>query len=415
MNHSDTAGLVFSTSSERAVVQLQTALTAYLAARTDTMQHVDAALVEDPDMPMAVCFRGYLLRLAAHPAMHAPLQASLKQAKALADHGVTNTREQLHINALVAWCEDNTTEAAACLEEILVDHPSDMLALRIAHYLHFYAGDGDAMAASTGRVLSRWSEDHPHYHYLLGMHAFGLEESGDYGAALEAGRAATQANPADIWATHAVSHVYQMQGEHAAGLAWIDEHREHWHELNNFRYHVIWHGALHHLGQGEHEAALSVYDDQLADSIDDDFYLDVCNNAALLLRLEFLGVDVGTRWENLVACCRRHAQDKELLFATLHYLMPLAATGDTHSQTLLDTLAHWAEGDTDQARLCRRVGLPLAQAVACSRSSPAQAAKTLSGLAQDLYQIGGSKAQREVFTLLAQDAAKRGSAAAGLC
>ena len=41
-------------------------------------------------------------------------------------------------------------------------------------------------------------QQHTHYHYLLGMHAFGLEEAGDYDAALEYGQRAVAANPADI-------------------------------------------------------------------------------------------------------------------------------------------------------------------------------------------------------------------------
>ena len=52
-----------------------------------------------------------------------------------------------------------------------------------------------------------WHRDVPGYHYVLGMHAFGLEESGDYARAEEQGRAALELDRRDPWAVHAVAHV----------------------------------------------------------------------------------------------------------------------------------------------------------------------------------------------------------------
>jgi len=404
-------GLAFTAASQVCVDEFEEVVESYLAARPDTMPLVERLIERDPDMIMAVCFRGYLLRLAAHPKLAGAIAACLERVQELVNQKLANPREQQHAHALQLWCADRADDALEVLEDLLKLHPLDMLALRIAHYLHFYNGRGEDMRDSTARVLDAWPQQHAHYDYLLGMHAFGLEESAQYEPAMEFGQRAVAANPADIWATHAVTHVYQMQGRHAEGLDWLDGLRDQWENTNNFRNHVVWHGALHYIGIGQPDHALKVYDDLLADTIADDFYLDVCNNAALLWRLQFLGLDIGDRWNAMVELCAKHAHDKELVFASLHYLIPLAVTGADEAGELLQTLRAWGSSDTEQGSVCADVGVALAQAIVQAPEYPEQAAETLAQHRADTYLVGGSKAQRDLFRLLADDVARRANRA----
>ncbi len=400
-------GLAFTAANPACVQDFEAAVTSYLAAHTDTMARLEAILEQDPDMPMAICFQGYLLKLAAHPKFGRVIDRIIARLQGLVDEGRCNAREQAHVAALQLWCQGHDEAAVAELEAVLERDPLDMLALRIAHYLHFYSGKGDRMCDSTARVLPAWDEKHPHFAYLQGMHAFGLEESARYPEALEFGQAAVAANSADIWATHAVAHVHQMQGQHEEGVRWLQALQHEWLDTNNFRYHVIWHEALHWLGLGEAEQALRIYDERLAASVTDDFYLDVCNNAALLWRLQFLGLDVGERWQALVELCEQHSRDRELLFASLHYLIPLVIAGSEQAATLIETLSEWATEASDQGKACAEVGVNLAQAIAQSPATPEAAAELLTQSAGQTYLIGGSKAQRDLFRLLALDDAER--------
>jgi tetratricopeptide (TPR) repeat protein len=399
--------LPFTAASHACVAEFEEAVESYLAARPDTMVLVERLIERDPDMIMAVCFRGYLLRLAAHPKLAGAIAACLERVQELVDQKLANPRERQHAHALQLWCADRADDALEVLEDLLKQQPLDMLALRIAHYLHFYNGRGEDMRDSTARVLDAWPQQHAHYDYLLGMHAFGLEESAQYEPAMEFGQRAVAANPADIWATHAVAHVYQMQGRHTEGLDWLDGLRDQWENTNNFRNHVVWHGALHYIGIGQPDEALKVYDDLLAETIADDFYLDVCNNAALLWRLQFLGLDIGGRWDAMVELCAKHAHDKELVFASLHYLIPLAVTGADEAGELLQTLRAWGASDTEQGSVCAGVGIALAQAIVQAPENPEQAAETLAQHRADMYLVGGSKAQRDLFRLLSDDVATR--------
>jgi len=207
-------------------------------------------------------------------------------------------------------------------------------------------------------------------------------------------------NPDDIWAAHAVTHVYQMLSRFSDGTNWLESLLPRWGSANNFLFHMHWHHALCRLGRREYEAALAIYDDNLATALDDDFYLDVCNAASLLWRLELRGVDVGERWARLNACSTPRVTDRELLFSTLHYLMTPARLGDERTlEVARETFKRWAAEDTTQGALCRRVGLPLAEAIIeLGRGQRETAASILAEVEADIPLIGGSHAQRELFS-----------------
>ena len=136
---------------------------------------------------------------------------------------------------------------------------------------------------------------------------------------------------------------------------------------------------------------LDLYDTELDASTADDFYLDLCNNAALLWRLEHAGVDVGPRWDKLADISAGHTDDKELLFASLHYLLPLLRTGSAKAADFMRSLEDWAARSGEQAAVAASTGLKIANAFINGTNTPMQDS--------ELAPIGGSKAQRQLFML----------------
>lgn len=360
---------------------------AYLGARSEVPTLLTELLAAEPEMPMAICLQGYLLKLAAHPKFAQALADITERARSARRHA--NSREAMHIDALMAWAAGRDHQVIGLLEDVLSSFPDDITALRIVHYLHFYTGIGQNMLDSTSRVLPAWSESDAHYPFLLGMHAFALEESGEYALAEKYGRQAAELNPADLWAVHAVGHVFYSRGEHKTGIDWLMAHEAHWQGANNFRFHLHWHAALHHLQLGDYDAALDIYDQKLAKSVDDDFYLDLCNNSALLYRLEHRDVDIGDRWQALVEIAETHATDQELVFAGLHYLLSLARTGSSKLEQALKNFRDWGDKGTYQAEISAKIAFPIAQHL--TQGTPAE------GWQSQLYRVGGSHAQRELF------------------
>ena len=396
--HDDT--LPVSATSADAGRRLQDIVGSYLESRADTPLLVREQIARDPDHLMARCMMGYLSRLAGDAVNAGRARQVHADLTRRVDAGAGTPWERAHVAALGLWLDDRLHMLMAHFEAVLDTQPTDTLALRMLHYLYFYDGDAARMRDSVRRRLTGYAS-HPFEPYVQGMLSFGLEEAGDYPQAESEGRAAVARNPRDIWAAHAVAHVMEMQGRPEDGIGWIQGLRPHWGDANNFRNHLDWHEALFHLRQRDLDEVLRLYDDTVGPAIEDDFYLDLCNAASLLLRVEAAGGDAGDRWAPLARIAEGHVEDTELVFASLHYLMPLLKTDHPAAARLLATLEAWSARDTVQGRVVAQVALEVARFLeALNRHDRAAAAAAHDRFRDGLHRIGGSHAQRELFHLL---------------
>ena len=101
---------------------------------------------------------------------------------------------------------------------------------------------------------------------LVVRRAAGLRPPGP--GTLERGRAlssyALSVEPSSGHAAHARAHVFYETGQHAAGLAWLDEWISARGPEANHRSHFSWHAALHELMQDDVEAVRRRYERELA-------------------------------------------------------------------------------------------------------------------------------------------------------
>ena len=395
----DARGLETTAANEAAVHGLDATLAQYLRFGTETGACLKRIFADDPDMVLAHCVKGYFFMLFCVPALVAKARASLDTARrGAAEHGATE-RERRHLDALDAWIRGEFEQAAAHWEAILAGHPRDILALKLAHYHHFYLGDTENLRDSIGRVLHAWDETVEGYGYVLGMHAFALEEAGAYEEAERAGRSAAERNPADLWAVHAVAHVMEMQDRRREGIAWIRESEPRLGECNNFGYHLWWHLALFHLELEDTGAVLQLYDEKMRADLSDE-YLDICNATSMLWRLEERGVDVGDRWNELADRCESRTGDRLMVFPDAHYMLALAAGGrDTAIERMLDGMHAFAgEGTGTESGVAGSVGIALCRAIVhWYRGEYAQTVDALAPVRYRLPLIGGSYAQRDLF------------------
>jgi hypothetical protein len=402
----DVRGLPQTAASAAAQRAFDATVEAYMAFETQTGDRLKETLALDPQMPLALCLKGCFLLLFCKRALVAPAERALAAARAAAAERGATARETRHMDALQLWLDGDLAAAATLWDAILIDHPHDIVALRLAQYLHFYLGDAQGLRASVARPIYAWDDSLPGYGYVLGIEAFALEECGDYVAAEATGRAAIERNPADIWAAHAVAHVMEMQDRPAAGIAWLDGLEPNWGACHNFTYHVHWHRCLFRLEQGDHAGVLADYDAKVRADKSSEF-LDVTNAIALLWRLEQRGIDVGTRWDELRELCRDLCEDHRMVFGDAHFVMGLAARGeDAAVEAALASLEDFSRTAGDEAEVARVVGLPAARAaVAHRRGDHRGAVEALLPHRGQLYRLGGSRAQRDLFEQLLIDAA----------
>lgn len=401
-------GLSFTATSEESAKAFTDFTSSYMGFRATTGSILNTLIAADPDMPMAHCAKGYLARLFGSSNQSAKAKAISDALPDRMAHIGANDRERAHAAALAAWCSGDMDKTTEIWEGIVLDHPHDALALRLAHFTHFYSGDPRRMRDSVARTLPLWSPEHRDYGFLLGMYAFGLEESGEYAKAEEYGRRAVERNPADAWAVHSVAHVLEMTERAEEGIAWVSNLEDSWSTVNNFRFHLYWHRCLYHLERGEFETVLRLYDQQIVSDIESDFYLDICNASSLLWRLEMFGIDVGDRWEMLADVARKHVADNDLIFVSLHYLMALIAGGDAAAaETMIANIRQWSTLEGTQAQVCAESGLALAQGLKLARDGRyVEAYEMMGPVRYRMDGIGGSRAQRDVFHMILLDVIK---------
>jgi tetratricopeptide (TPR) repeat protein len=405
----DARGLPVTAGGPDAVAHLDATVAAFARFGRDTGEHLKRALRSDPELVLGHCARGYFLKMFAMPRLEEKAMRSLEAAQASCTVRGASRREMQHVRALAAWLTGDMSAAARRIEILLVDHPRDLLALKIGHYLHFYLGDSRQLRDSLARVRHAWDPAVPGYGHFLGLEAFALEECGDYDKAERRGREALDVDPVDPWAVHAVAHVLEMQDRRREGIDWLRDREADWSGCNNFAFHLWWHLALAHLDRGEVDEVLALYDRAIRAEPSDE-YLDLCNAISLLWRLEDQGVAVGERWEGLAASCEPRIGEHLLVFADLHFLLALAAGGRlAQAQAMLDSLENLAiEGRGTAAEVIRSVGLGVGRGIlAWYRGDFPGVLAAILPVRYRLAAVGGSHAQRDLFDRMVVGAALR--------
>lgn len=373
------------------------ALGDYLGLINDATIPLAEAVQTDPDFIIGHTTIAALNSLGGVPGTAEAVRAHLQAANALA--AKANKREQLHIAAANAWANDDIAGAATLWETALKDDPADILSLRLAHDTHFFLGASQKLRDVPLSVLDAYAPGSRERGFVLGMASFGLEETGEYEAAEKAGREAAEINPADTWGVHAVAHVLEMQGRSKDGIKWLRGLEAHWAPANGLAVHQRWHLALYLIEEGETDEALALYDAHMHAS-QSSIVLDLVDAAALLWRLELLGVDIGTRWQELAPLWGAHAEEHVLAFNDVHISFTFTGAGDNAAADRLEAsiLAYAARDKGTNAVVSKSHGLPVIHALRAFRKADyAGTVALLAPLAKNLAPIGGSNAQRDLL------------------
>ncbi len=311
---------------ERAVRELQ-------CYRGDPVATIQAALSEDPSFAMGQVQHGYLHLLGTEPTGFPLAQTSYDAAWG----GAMTDRERAHLRALGHLIRSEWRAAGRVLEDITVEHPRDALALQVGHLVDFYTGDSRMLRDRIARALPQWSAAMPGYHAIVGMHAFGLEETALYDRAEASGRRAVELEPRDAWAWHAVAHCLEMQGRQQEGIAWLTSDADAWSQDNFFAVHNWWHLALFHLDQDDTETALKLFDGPIHGARSE-MVLGLVDASALLWRLHLRGVRLGSRWAAVADAWEPHAGAGNYAFNDAHAVMAFVGADRPNARATTPTL-----------------------------------------------------------------------------
>ncbi|HYN39498.1 MAG TPA: tetratricopeptide repeat protein, partial [Rhodospirillales bacterium] len=374
--------------------------------RGDPVALVDEAIAEAPGFAMAHIPKAHMLALATEPEAAAEARSIVARVRSMA----CNDREASHVAALDLVLDGRWTAAAIALDHHNMRFPRDLVALQSGHLMDFYRASARNLRDRIARVLPKWSADVPGYPIVLGMYAFGLEETGDYARAEETGRRAIALQPLDCWAHHAVAHVMEMQGRTEEGIRWMQTREPYWSGDDNFfKVHNWWHLALFRLDLGQVEQVLALYDGPIRKDRSA-VVLDLIDATAMLWRLHLAGHDVGDRWREVSETWDRHADGRLYPFNDWHAV--LAYLGAGRDGEIARILTAWRAGAADDAEAgvwARQIGVPLVEGfTAFWRGDYAGAVSRLHPARFIANGFGGSNAQRDIIDWTLTEAALRG-------
>ena len=379
-------------------------LDAWLTGRGDPAGDIDRLLAEDPESVFGHCLRAAIIVRGDDSAARSRLLQSIAAIETICppvDHR--------HASAARAWLDGDQALAAERYGAIVVDFPRDIIALAAAHALDFRLGLRRMLRDRVAQVLPEWHREMPGYASVLAMHAFGLEENGQYRRAEKMARRALEVDPRHPAAMHAIAHVMEMQGRAREGLEFLAATEWAWMDTS-FSVHLSWHRALFYLDQDDARSALAVYDAQIARARS---ISELADASALLWRLQLRSLRVSDRWHRLADCWDAQALAAARPFYTAHAVMTFAAAGRVAAvYRIFDLLQHAETGDALVSPLLDPLIVPLCKALyAFANGDYAGCVEWLGRVRYIAHRCGGSLAQCDLIQLTFVEAALRANKA----
>jgi tetratricopeptide (TPR) repeat protein len=409
----DEWGNATSTSSGEAIRHLESAMDCYVHFRGDIAGCIAASLEADADFALGQAFRGYIGVLGTEPVAALEAKRHFDAYLETTDQTKLLERERLHLSAADAFLNGDFHATSQILEDISSVYPRDLLALIVGHQIDFFTGDALRLERRVGNALPAWTADDRHHSNLLGMHAFGLEETHQHARALEVGLEAVTRNPKDVWGIHAVTHTFEEMGRFGEGTRFFDERLPDWTVGNYFNLHNWWHYALFALELGDENRALAINDAVLFTEEKGDNALELLDASALCWRLLLEGRAPVERFARQAALWKRKLDTAFYAFNDMHAVMAFVGAGlEGDALRLIRERERWLGAQppatVSNVAMTREIGLPVCKAfVEFGRGNYAAAVNLLYPIRHRLHEFGGSHAQRDVVLKTLIEAALR--------
>ncbi|MXW97997.1 MAG: hypothetical protein F4Y05_10155 [Acidimicrobiaceae bacterium] len=371
----------------------------YLHYRGDPVAVMSEAGADDEAFVLGPVFAAVYRVLAGSPPGSPALTADVGRSRARAT--ASGDRERAHMTALEMLLAGEFTVAARRWDEI-ARRQRDFAAVRFAHDIYLHIGDDPGRLGSSSHAEEAW-RGKPGWGFVAGQHAFALEEVGRYDEAEELGEAALGLDPDDLWARHALAHVYESTDNTPAALHLLAGSAERWNAQELLATHIWWHLALRLLASGDAAGALAVFDARQPHATT---AFQLCDQTSLLWRLELAGCDAGDRWDALADRWDEVAERHTCAFLDVHAALAYARRPDhPGAGRWFRGLEERRAGTSENDRTFSRVVEPLVEAFGSyAHGDYDHCVQIVDVLGATTRYIGGSIAQRDLITLTAQAA-----------
>jgi hypothetical protein len=403
----DQFGNGLSARSEDSVLAWRTATDQLLDFVGDPIATLDPVNVADEAFVMGSVFTTAYRILGGGSASSAAIVEGL--ARLDQRHDGATEHERAHIGAVRTLVSGEFEMAARQWDDIAIAHPRDLLALKLTHDVCLHIGDDAIRLPSARRAVESAAFD-PTERATAVLYAnlsFALEEVGEFEEAEHWGRAGLATEPTDLWARHALAHVYEATKRHEDALKLLVPTSGQWTQQTLLANHIWWHVGLRLINHGSVVEALDVLDRELVSTT----AFGLADSTSLLWRIELNSAPsaASTRWDSLAAHWSKIAERHTCAFIDVHAALAFSTQPSPQADEFWRGLeASHATGETFNDETFRRVVVPVANAVRSFRQDDLVAARdAIETVGPSLRRIGGSNVQRDLVTLTAQRAAER--------
>ncbi|CAF1052469.1 unnamed protein product [Rotaria sordida] len=340
---------------------------------------------------------------------HPSVLVHAQVVEALGDTVISSDRYiNLHTQALIDWSLGYRSRATDTWETILLSYPFDIMTLKFALDTYVHLGNQNMLRDSVARVLPIWESSSPHRplkSYLYGMYAFGLGETNMALRAEKQARLGLELNEHDAWATHALAHAMEYMGQTSEGIDFLEKTDNHWRRCDIIAPHIDWHWALYELEQDNWEKAEDILQRCFLNNNGTELSrLKYTDAASLIYRLKLAGHPCSSQSNSkLKQFLNVHLRDHQILFHDLHHYFVLDNIADTEmKKDFLRSLKETVESsDTNTGKFYREIGSRIFAALEhFDEGDYAQVVELLYPIRYQTAVVGGSNAQRDIFTLL---------------
>ena len=288
-------------------------------------------------------------------------------------------------------------DAARQWDAIAIDHPRDLLALKLAHDVCLHIGNDDIRLPSAQRAvdIEAFAADDPAMAVLLADLSFALEEVGRYDEAEAFGRHALAIDSTDLWARHALAHVYESTGDNQAAHELLIDTSRQWSTQTSLAHHIWWHVGLRLLHHGDVVGSQQVLDDELTATT----AFSLSDASSLRWRIELVtGESDSEGWKHQASQWALVNERHACGFLDVHATLAFASAPGPEAQRFFDGLASRKSSSTFNDVTFDQVVMPVMQGLRGFRAGDPQAINLLKSVGPELHRIGGSVVQRDLVT-----------------
>ena len=384
----DAYGLTLSTDSEDAVAAFDRGVAGLLSWDDRTVDFFRDSATRDPGL--AVAHAGLAAALFVEERFD-EARAAMSSARDVA--GTGSEREQSLVATLDHYVNLRPRDAEAAMRAHLAVWPADLMIGQRLYLMWFFQGRFADMRALTDALLAALPEDS----FVLGLHAFVLEEQGDGEEAVRWAERCMARNPEDTWGVHALTHALYELGAYEEALERVPPALDACVNMNYYRNHMLWHLVLFEIAVGGYDRASAMCRD-FFEREPSPRGLDLRNTVSTLWRFELYGMDLGERWRPFVDILKRQLdRSEDSPFHHAHVGMALAGgrDWDTAERHLEVLRARARASDND---IWDRVVIPLNEAQhAFIRGEWDRVIEKTEPIRSEIIRLGGSKTQRDAF------------------